>query len=140
MLFRVPIDEMLEKDAYTYWNGSDWGEQDDAQPILEGHFGEPSLRKLSDGTWMLGYADYSKLPKIVTQTLIDSKTGPQGEWSKPKTQVTWHQMEFLYGGYIHPRSTKDNVIMMVSSWKRINNETENGELVWYYVGHHIGTA
>lgn len=140
MLFRVPATEMLDKDSYTYWDGSDWGEQDDAKPILEGHFGEPSLRKLSDGTWMLGYADYSGLPKIVTQTLIDPETGPQSEWSDPKTQVTWHQMEFLYGGYIHPRSTKDNVIMMVSSWKRINDGSKNGELVWYYVGHHIGTA
>ncbi len=139
MLFRVPHNKILEKDAYTYWNGDGWGEQKDAEPIMEGHFGEPSLRKISDGNWVLAYADYSGLPKIVTQTLKNPDDGPSGEWLDPVTQLTWHQLEFPYGGYVHPASTADNVIMSVSSWKREWEhdapEGDKGELIWYFVGH-----
>ena len=139
MLFRVPVDQMLEKDAYKYWDGEDWGEQNDAQAIMNGHFGEPSMRKLSDGTWVLAYADYNGYPKIVTQTLENSDDGPTGVWSEPKIQLTWHDLPFLYGGFIHPDSTPDNLILMVSSWKREKEpdapKEDKGELVWYFVGH-----
>lgn len=119
MLFRVRWDEMLNPDAYTYWSGDSWGKKQDAKPIMEGRFGEPSLRKLQDGTWVLSYADYSRTPKIVTRTIQDPASGPEGVWSEPKIQLTWQQQPFLYGGFVHPNSTKDNLILMVSVWERL---------------------
>ncbi|MCA9334724.1 DUF4185 domain-containing protein [Candidatus Saccharibacteria bacterium] len=139
MLFRVRWDQMLDTTAYTYWNGSDWGEKDLATPILQGKFGEPSLRKLHDGTWALSYADYSSLPKIVTRKIEDPTSGPEGTWSEPKVQVTWRQQPFLYGGFIHPDSTTDNVILMVSAWERQKDDTEHGKLIRYDVSHFIGS-
>lgn len=139
MLFRVRWDEMFNADAYTYWNSTDWGNKQDALPIMDGHFGEPSLRKLSDGTWVLGYTDYTGAPKIVTQTLKNPETGPEGEWNKPKVQLTWQQQPFLYGGFIHPDSTADNLILMVSVWQKQNDGSEHGKLVQYDVSHLVGS-
>jgi hypothetical protein len=53
MLFRVPWNRMFDQGAYVYWNGSGWGTKEGDVPGLQGTFGKPSLRKLSDGTWAL---------------------------------------------------------------------------------------
>lgn len=140
MLFRVPWNEMLNGDAYTYWNGTDWDTKQNAKPMMVGHFGEPSLRKLRDGTWVLGYTDYSGAPKIVTQTLQDPSSGPEGSWDIPKVQLTWQRQPFLYGGFIHPDSTADNLILMVSVWERQKDGSEHGKLVRYDVSHFVGSA
>jgi hypothetical protein len=55
MLFRVPWNRMFDRGAYVYWNGSDWGTKEGTVPILQGTFGKPSLRKLSDSTWALAH-------------------------------------------------------------------------------------
>lgn len=137
MLFRARWDQMLDKDAYEYWDGSEWGEKSNAKPIMTGHFGEPSLRKLSDGTWVLSYADYTEYPKIVTQTILDPAHGPEGEWSKQKIQITANELPNLYGGGIHPYSTKERLILMVSTWqtKGPAENIEDRELVRYDVSH-----
>jgi hypothetical protein len=140
MLFRVPWSQLLDKSAYTYWNGSEWGSQDNAAP-MNGKFGEPSLRKLQDGTWVLAYVDYSKLPKLVTHTLVDNDSGPSGEWNTAKVQLEWHQLPALYGGFIHPFSTADNLILMVSTWQREKSEGDNpGRPIRYDVMHMITSA
>lgn len=139
MLFRVPWNQLLDKSAYTYWNGSEWGSQDNATPIMNSRFGEPSLRKLQDGTWVLSYVDYSKGPKLVTQTLVDNDSGPSGEWNQPKVQLVWHELPNLYGGFIHPFSTADNLILMVSTWQREKpqNDDDPGRPIRYDVMHMI---
>lgn len=137
MLLRVPWDRMLDKSAYACWNGNDWG--GDCQPILsESKYGEPSLRKLSDGTWVMSYVDF-------TYTHIATRTAPspEGPWSEPKVQYTWKQLNALYGGFVHPYSTADNLIMMVSTWqaKFHNPDAEDDdELIRYDVNHLIGTT
>lgn len=142
MLFRAPWAQMMDKAAYTYWNGTDWGEKNLAVPIMEGQFGEPSLRKLPDGTWALGYTEYTHGPKIVTQTILDPAQGPEGQWSEPKTHLTWRQLGGLYGGFIHPSSTRDNVILMISSWqtKGSAKDIDDRELVRYDVSHLVVNA
>jgi hypothetical protein len=60
MLFRVPWNRMFDQGAYVCWNGSGWGTKEGAVPILQGTFGKPSLRKLSDGTWALAYTEYTR--------------------------------------------------------------------------------
>lgn len=139
MLFRVPWNQMLDESAYTYWNGSGWGSKDSATPIMNSKFGEPSLRKLQDGTWVLAYMDYSHGPRLVTQTLVDNATGPSGEWDKPKEQLTWRELPAPYGGFIHPFSTADNLILMVSTWQREKpqHEDDPGRPIRYDVMHMI---
>lgn len=139
MLFRVPWDKMVDKSAYEYWDGEKWGEQSAAKPIDRGHFGEPSLRKISDGTWVLEYADYWGYPKLVTRTLKDNSSGPAGEWNKPKVQVTSKDLPNPYGGGVHPYSTKDNLIMMVSTWQTSGTSKAISErqLKRYDVSHYI---
>jgi hypothetical protein len=109
MLRRVASDRILDSSAYECWNGSDWGGS--CAPLLTGRFGEPSLRKLSDGTWTMAYLDLS-IGSIVTRTA----TSPTGPWSNEKIQVTGLQLPALYGGFIHPYSTADNLTLIVSSW------------------------
>lgn len=137
MLFRSRWDQMLDKSTYTYWNGTDWGEKANATPIMQGHFGEPSLRKLSDDTWILGYADYSKGPKIVTQIVEDPTEGPEGQWSEPKVHLTWKDLPNPYGGYPHPYSTKENLVLMVSTWQMSPDRDEegHGEPIRYDISH-----
>lgn len=141
MLFRSRWDQMLQQDAYEYWNGEQWGKKADAKPIQEGHFGEPSLRKLSDGMWVMSYTDYSHGPRVVTRTIVDPTQGPEGTWSEPKVQLTWKDLKNPYGGGIHPYSTKDNLILMISTWqtKGDSKEISERELVRYDVSH-LNTA
>lgn len=113
MLRRVPWNSMLDGNTYQCWNGSDWGGE--CAPIMYGHFGEPSFRLLSDGTWVLSYLDLGgDKPQIVTQTA----TNPVGPWSDKKVQVTWDQFPFLYGGYVHSRSTASDLTLIVSTWRQ----------------------
>lgn len=121
MLQRVPWNSMLDKSTYQCWAGTNvfddsWSSDYSAcKPILTGSFGEPSLRLLSDGkTWAMSYLDTSSpdAPSIVTR----GAPSPAGPWSVPKVQLTWDQNPFLYGGFIYPRSTPKNLLLMVSTW------------------------
>jgi hypothetical protein len=142
MLFRTRWDQMLDGDVYEYWNGTDWGEKASATPLFEGHFGEPSLRKLSDGTWVISYADYSHGPQIVTRTVVDPTLGPGSAWTDPKVQLTWKDLASPYGGGIHPYSTADNLILMISTWQMKPKEDgeEHGEPLRYDVSHLVTTT
>lgn len=137
MLSRVAWNQMLEKSAYQCWDGSSWGNE--CRPVLpESKYGEPSLRKLSDDTWVMSYVDYT-YTHLVTRTAAR----PEGPWSEPKTQLTWRQLNALYGGFIHPRSTQSNLIMMVSAWQAKRNDPEieeDDELIRYDVSHLVGSA
>jgi len=80
---------MLDQSSYQCWTGSNTGWSTDfaaCQPLLTGSFGEPSLRLLSDGTWVMSYMDASSpdAPWIVTRTA----PAPTGPWSAPKVQLT----------------------------------------------------
>lgn len=111
VLMRVPWDRMLDPAAYHCWDGSAWS--DSCAPILHGGFGEPSLRLLQGGTWAMSYLDTTQPDR--TQIVTRYASAPMGPWSDPKVQVTWNQLPRLYGGFIHPWSTKDRLILMVST-------------------------
>ncbi|BAH48976.1 DUF4185 domain-containing protein [Rhodococcus opacus] len=120
ILRRVPEARILEPGAYEDWGwdrGTGWAWGQPATPILPGPVGEMCLRQI-DGTWVLAYFDPTAYA-IVTRTArrID------GPWSEPTVQVagggwgaadgTWAQ---IYGGYIHPASTRDELHLLVSQW------------------------
>lgn len=133
---RVPWRQIRDKGAYECWNGNGWGGE--CKPILpDSKYGEPSLRKLDDGTreglWVMSYVDYT-----YTQLMTRTAKSPTGPWSEPKMQMDWHELNALYGGFIHPYSTPDHLILMVSTWQREIDEDKYGEygkLLRYDVSH-----
>lgn len=134
MLRRVPWDRMLEPAAYEGWGrrGSTWSWGVPCSPILEGRFGEPSVRRLADGTWAMAYLNCVS-GDIVTRTA----DGPTGEWSDERTQIASADKPYGYGGFIHPWSTSDpgGLHLMMSKW----TTDESGRSTEYHVSQWVGT-
>lgn len=136
LLQRVRWDKLVDKAAYEGWgwNGKDWGWGRPATALFEGTIGEPSVRKLRDGTWAMVYLNLDGDGRIVSRTAA----GPDQPWSEEKVQVTSQQEKNLYGGFIHPWSTsKENDLhIMVSKWER----TPDGKSTTaYHVSQYDGT-
>lgn len=136
IMLRVPWQNITDKSAYQYWNGDEWGSESRSL-FPEKKYGEPSLRKLDDGTpeglWVMSYMDYT-----YTQLMTRTAKSPVGPWSEPKIQMSWKDLNALYGGFIHPESTPDNLILMISTWQREIDEEKYGEfgkLIRYDVSH-----
>lgn len=140
MLRRVPWDRMLEPEAYEGWGwdaaAGNWAWGRPATPILEGTFGEPSVRKLMDGMWAMVYLNLECEggPCLVSRTAEK----PDGVWSAETVQVTWQQEESLYGGFIHPWSSaaEGDLHLMVSKWTR---DPATGRSTAYHVSQYVGT-
>ncbi|MDX6263963.1 MAG: hypothetical protein QOH84_5651 [Kribbellaceae bacterium] len=134
MLRRVPWEQLFTPAAYEGWgwNGSNWGWGRPCSPILSGRFGEPSVRRLEDGTWAMSYLNCAT-GNIVTRTA----TGPDQAWTNEKVQVTFAQEPALYGGFIHPWSTKaaNGLHLMVSKWTR----DPAGNSTAYHVSQYAGS-
>jgi D-arabinan endo alpha-(1,5)-arabinofuranosidase len=134
MLRRVPWERMFSPEAYEGWgwNGSNWGWGRPCSPILNGRFGEPSVRRLEDGTWAMAYLNCAT-GNIVTRTA----TGPDQVWTNEKIQITFAQEPALYGGFIHPWSTKaaNGLHLMVSKW----THAPNGASTAYHVSQYVGS-
>jgi hypothetical protein len=135
VLRRVHWERMFDPGAYEGWgwNGSDWGWGRPCTPILTGRFGEPSVRRLADGTWVMSYLD-ATIGCIVTRTA----PGPDRAWSAPKVQVGFWQEPGMYGGFVHPWSTRaaGGLHLMVSKWTR----GPDGRSTAYHVSQFAGTA
>jgi hypothetical protein len=137
MLRRVLWDRMLNPSGYEGWgwNGSSWDWNRPCTPILFGTFGEPSVRRLSDGAWVMAYLNLALNPiAIVTRT----STGPDRVWSDEKVQVTFDQEPNLYGGFIHPWSTSkpNDLHLMVSRW----THDASGASTSYHVSQFVATV
>lgn len=134
MLRRVLWDRMFYPAEYEGWgwNGTDWGWGRPCTPILTGRFGEPSVRRLSDGTWVMAYLNCAT-GCIVTRTA----PGPDRVWTAEKVQVYGWQEPGLYGGFIHPWSTRsaNDLHLMVSRWTRNPDGTSNA----YHMSQYVGT-
>ncbi len=134
MLRRVRWDRMFDWNAYEGWgwNGSNWGWGRPCTPILTGRFGEPSVRRLSDGTWAMAYLNCAT-GNIVTRTAA----GPDRVWSNEKIQVLSFQEPGLYGGFIHPWSTRGfgRLHLMVSKWTWGPDGRSNA----YHMSQFVGT-
>lgn len=137
MLQRVHWTRILDKNAYEGWgwNGSNWGWGRPCTPILHAKFGEPSVRKLKDGTWVMAYVDYGVgLGQLVTRTA----SRPDGRWSEPVVQIDPITPAQYYGGFIHPWSTSEpgGLHMMVSQWLKDPNKVTKA----YHVEHWVGSV
>ncbi|WFR70958.1 DUF4185 domain-containing protein [Prescottella defluvii] len=120
ILRRVPARQILHPAAYQDWGWTSemgWAWGNPATPILPGPVGEMCLRYVQ-GTWILAYFDPAAYA-IVTRTAA----AVDGVWSDPVVQIeggAWGARDGtyaqIYGGYIHPESTLDNLHLIVSQW------------------------
>jgi hypothetical protein len=122
ILHRVPEANVLDRNAYEPWgwNGTQWGWGNPATVVLEGGFGEMSLRRVQH-KWVLAWfnaRDYEITIKVFdnpTSNLYDATTYHPirgGDWCF-QNDTTVAQ---LYGAYIHPDSTLHNLHLIVSQW------------------------
>lgn len=127
ILHRVPEDQLLVKSAYQPWgyaNGQ-WAWGNPATIVLDGKFGEMSLRRV-ENKWVLAWfnaGDYEITIKVFaspTSNLFTATTYHPihgGEWGA-ENNTTVAQ---LYGGYIHPDSTLHDLNLIVSQWNTNTN-------------------
>lgn len=138
MLRRVHYMHMFDQSWYEGWgwNGTNWGWGRPCTPILNGTFGEPSLRKIGN-KWVMAYVNYAH-PLHGAALVTRTASAIDGAWSSEKVQVTIAAEPNLYGGFIDPRSTLavDGLTMYVSRWSKdgANRSTH------YHVSQYRGTA
>ncbi len=127
MMMRVRWDRLLEKDAYSYWNGKRWGPQEQARPILSGRFGEPSLMKVADDLWVLSLLEYGVNPdtgELNWQIVTHTAPHPSEDWGNKKVQITEQRFPRLYGGFLRPGSTPLELDFYVSTWREHSEELD----------------
>ncbi|KAA0021716.1 DUF4185 domain-containing protein [Antrihabitans cavernicola] len=118
-LARVPKDKVLNKTAYQYWANGSWtavGGEGSASPIVPGTAAELSVRYNADRkVWQMSYLDTTKAAIVLRES--DS---PQGVWSEGAPLVGVDKYPELYGGFMHPWSTGDDLYFNISTWSDYN--------------------
>ncbi|MFF2553888.1 DUF4185 domain-containing protein [Nocardia sp. NPDC058058] len=118
-LARVPKDQVLNTTAYQYWRDGEWtpvGGYTSATPIVDAPVAELSVRyDAVRKIWQMSYLDTAKAALVVRES--DS---PQGVWSPGAATVSAMQFPELYGGFIHPWSTGNELYFTMSTWSDYN--------------------
>ncbi|MRH91888.1 DUF4185 domain-containing protein [Nocardia sp. SYP-A9097] len=118
-LARVPKDQVLNTTAYQFWRDGEWtpvGGYTSASPIVDAPAAELSVRYDADRKiWQMSYLDTAKAALVVRES--DS---PQGLWSPSVATVSALQFPELYGGFIHPWSTGNDLYFTMSTWNDYN--------------------
>lgn len=118
-LARVPEADVLNKSAYQYWSDGEWtpvGGPRAATPIIRGTAGELSVDyDDARGVWRIGYLD-----TLRTGITLRESDAPQGTWSEPVRMVGVESYPELYGGFIHPWSTAEDLYFTISTWSDYN--------------------
>lgn len=128
ILQRVPDNELTDPDAWQGWGFADgtWGWGRPPTPVLTGAYGELCLRRF-EGRWLLAFFDAGHY-RIDVLCL----GAPTADLYAAPRQTLLHgcgwaaedhacgRVAQLYGGYIVPGSTLDDLHLVVSQW---NTET-----------------
>ncbi len=134
LLHRVPAERITDPSAYRSWGrraggwwtrgrrdrGWSWGDR--PTPVLDGRVGEMCLRPL-DGRWLLTWFDEGgyridalvlDTPVAVCETTVEDRVTliRGGAWGQ---EDDFHVAQ-LYGGYVIPGSTLDDLHLTVSQW------------------------
>jgi hypothetical protein len=105
-LARVPRTDILDPDAYEYWDGASWSSDEaSAQQIVEPPVGELSVQWNSHyGRWVMMYLNDEGREEWGTGAVVlrtaDCLTGP---WSDEQVVVTSLEVPQLYSPYMPPR-------------------------------------
>ncbi len=118
MLARTPRDQILDMDAYTYWNGSEWvSDLEAAVEIMSAPVGELSVSWNEFlGRWIVIYLDEPRRGLVIREA--PEMTGP---WSEPMMLVDSSDYPSLYGSYLHPwASDGETIYFNMSQWGPYN--------------------
>ncbi len=117
-LARVPTGDVLDMDAYQYWDGSAWADTlADAAVIVPSPVGELSVA-WNDylGRWIMTYLDEYQRAIVIREA--PELTGP---WSESRVLVSGDDYPSLYGAYLHPLASSGDVIYFnMSQWGPYN--------------------
>ncbi|GAB09550.1 hypothetical protein GOARA_043_00250 [Gordonia araii NBRC 100433] len=118
-LARVRKDDVLNRTAYQYWRDGRWIPSRDpnaASVLFGGPTGELSVRYNADAErWEMTYLD-----TVAGAIVMRTARKPQGAWSAPVQLVNSGQRTQLYGGFIHPWSTGNDLYFTLSQWSTYN--------------------
>lgn len=114
-LARVPSGSILDKEAYTYWDGNGWSaDQQKAQAVVDAPVSELSVQwNEHSKRWLMMYLQG---PDII----LRHSTDLTGEWSSPQLVASASDYPGLYGGFIHPWSSGQDVYFAMSQWDPYN--------------------
>lgn len=104
---RVGTEDVLDKSAYEYWNGSEWvKDESQAAPVTNGHVSEFTVRYNSYyKRWIMLYLSVNQRKLVYRDA-----ASPEGEWSAEKII-----MNGTYGPSIHPWFCDGRDLWFVSS-------------------------
>ncbi|WP_194409903.1 DUF4185 domain-containing protein [Microbacterium cremeum] len=114
---RVPEAQLLDKSAYSYWNGSSWviGDDTAAAPIVPPNVAELSVQYSEHtGGWLMTYLDEN------LDIVLRTAPSPEGPWSERQRLASFADYPGLYGGYIHPWSDGGDLYFALSQWDPYN--------------------
>jgi hypothetical protein len=128
ILYRVPQAELENANAYEPWgwNGRRWAWGNPATIVADGQWGEMCLRPI-DGKWLLTWfnAGQYRIDAMVLNTPTDNLFTARkttlirgGAWGQ---EDATHVAQ-LYGGYIIPGSTLQDLHLTVSQWNTTTND------------------
>lgn len=118
-LARVDENEMLDKDAWRYWDGAGWvaGDGTEAAEIVPPMNSELSVQfNEYTGKWLMATLD-GKNPGTLVMRTADS---PEGPWSETQVLATSADYPSPYGGYFHPWSSGPDLYLALSQWDPYN--------------------
>jgi hypothetical protein len=126
-LARVFPDEILDMDAYRYWNGEGWvSELEEAAEVASAPVGELSVAWNEYlERWIMTYLD--EIQRAIVIREAPALTGP---WSAPLVMVSADDYPSLYGAYLHPWASDGEVIYFnMSQWGPYNVRLIRARLV-----------
>jgi len=121
---RVPEAQVLDKSAYTYWDGSSWvAEESAAVAIVPPNVAELSVQ-YSDytGGWLMTYLDEN------LDLVLRTAPSPEGPWSAGQRLASFADYPGLYGGYMHPWSDGGDLYFSLSQWEPYNTYLMRAEI------------
>lgn len=117
-LARAPVDALLDPGAYQYWVNGSWVPVVEhlATPLVAGAASELSVRyDAVEKQWLMSYLD-----PMAGRIVLRRSASPQGEWSDGATLVDDDEYPRMYGGFMHPWSTRDTLYFTMSEWDSYN--------------------
>jgi hypothetical protein len=129
LLHRVPETALTDPAAWQSWGiaGGRWGWGHPPTPVLDGRFGELSLRRVGE-RWLLSAFDdgnYRMDVRVLDAPTADLHVAPRATVLRG---CVWEDEDHargrvaqLYGGYVLPGSTPRELHLVVSQWNTATN-------------------
>ena len=126
-LARVAPDDILDMEAYRYWDGESWVTgAGNATPVVASPVGELSVGWNGHlDCWIMTYLDEARAAIVIRQA-----PDLTGHWSDAVVMVSAEEYPSLYGAYLHPWACDDELIYFhMSQWGPYNVRLMRARLV-----------